>query len=128
VQGWVLAGLSWHTPQLSPATARTLLDVASYWGPVLTSATLLMLVPVALLALQGQAGLPRWLGAVAGVAAIEQVVETITIFGKTGFIAPGGPMNLVLGAYLTTIAFVCIGVAVARVADDPRKGASLIST
>src|SRR6478609_12130711 len=46
VQGWVLAGLSWHTPQLAPATARTVLDVASYWGPVLTSATVLMLAPV----------------------------------------------------------------------------------
>jgi len=32
----------------------------------------------------------------------------------TGFIAPGGPMNLMLGAYLTTIAFVCTGVAIAR--------------
>ncbi len=84
VQGWVLAGLSWHTPQLAPATARTVLDVASYWGPVLTSASVLMLVPVALLALQGRAGLPRWLGVVAAVAAVEQVVETITIFGTTG--------------------------------------------
>ena len=128
VQGWVLAGLSWHTPQLAPATARTLLDVASYWGPVVTSATVLMLVPVALLALQGEAGLPRWLGVVTGIAAIEQVVETITIFGKTGFIAPGGPMNLVLGAYLTTIAFVCIGVAIARVTDDRQKPTPLVST
>jgi hypothetical protein len=84
------------------------------------------LVPVALLALQGEAGLPRWLGVVAGVAAIEQVVETITIFGRTGFIAPGGPMNLALGAYLTTIAFVCIGVAIARVTDDRRKRLPLI--
>jgi hypothetical protein len=118
VQGWVLAGLSWHASQLAPATARTVLDVASYWGPVLTSATVLMLAPVALLALRGQAGLPRWLGMVAAVAVVEQLVETITIFGKTGFIAPGGPMNLVLGGYLTTIAFVCTGIAVARATDD----------
>ena len=120
VQGWVLAGLSLHTSELDPATARTVLDVAIYWGPVLTSATVLMLAPVALLALQGEAGLPRWLGVVAGVAAVEQLVETITIFGKTGFTAPGGPMNLVLGAYLTTIAFVCTGIAVARVMREPR--------
>ncbi len=32
-------------------------------------------------------------------------------------------MNLVLGAYLTTIAFVCIGIAVARVARDAPLGA-----
>ncbi len=118
VQGWVLAGLSWHTARLAPATARTVLDVASYWGPVLTSATVLMLAPIALLALQGRSGLPRWLGLVTAVALVEQLVETSTIFGKAGFIAPGGPMNLMLGAYLTTIAFVCTGVAVARMTRD----------
>ena len=114
VQGWVLAGLSWHTPQIAPATARTVLDVASYWGPVVTSATVLMFGPIALLALQGKAGLPKWLGVVTLIAFVEQLVETITIFGKRGFLAPGGPMNLLLGAWLTAIGFVCIGVAVAR--------------
>jgi hypothetical protein len=32
VQGWLWAGMAWHASQLQPATARTLLDVASLWG------------------------------------------------------------------------------------------------
>jgi apolipoprotein N-acyltransferase len=114
VQGWFWLGMSWHAGQLQPATARTLLDVASFWGPVLTSATVTMLAPVALLAIRGAGGLPRWLGVVAGVALIEQVIETITIFGRNGFIAPGGPMNVYLGAGLTALSLVCLGVAVSR--------------
>lgn len=34
------------------------------------------------------------------VAFGEQAVETITIFGSTGFTEPGGPMNVMLGAGL----------------------------
>jgi apolipoprotein N-acyltransferase len=113
VQGWLLAGVAWHSDALAPATARTVLDVASYWGPVLTSATVLMLAPIALLALREEAGLPRWLALVAGVALGEQIIETITIFGRQGFIAPGGPMNLQLGAILTTVAIACTGVVLA---------------
>src|SRR4051812_43571914 len=43
VQAWLWAGMAWHADQLDPATARTLLDVASFWGPVLTSTTVTML-------------------------------------------------------------------------------------
>lgn len=118
VQGWVLAGLAWHADALAPATARTVLDIASYWGPVLTSATVLMLAPIALLAFRHEAGLPRWLALVAGVALAEQIIETITIFGRQGFIAPGGPMNLQLGALLTTVAIVSTGLVLAL--SNPR--------
>jgi hypothetical protein len=114
VWGWVWAGLSWHTAQLQPATARTLVDVASYYGPVLTGATITMFVAVAIVALGRRAGLPRWLGVLAAVVAIEQLVETITIFGHHGFIAPGGAMNFDLGAPLTIVAFVCLGITAAR--------------
>jgi hypothetical protein len=114
VQGWFWLGMSWHAGQLQPAIARTVLDVASFWGPVLTSATVTMLAPVVLLAIRGASGLPRWLGVVAGVALIEQLIETITIFGRDGFIAPGGPMNVYLGAGLTALSLVCLGVAVSR--------------
>src|SRR5438132_19883 len=68
VQGWLWAGMAWHASQLQPATARTLLDVASFWGPVLTSTTVIMLAPIVVLALRGGAGLPRWLGLRGGVA------------------------------------------------------------
>jgi hypothetical protein len=114
VQGWFWLGMSWHAGHLQPATARTLLDVASFWGPVLTSATVTMLAPVTILAIRGAGGLPRWVGVVAGVALIEQLIETITIFGRDGFTAPGGPMNVYLGAGLTAVALVTLGVGVSR--------------
>ncbi len=118
IQGWLWAGMAWHANQLAPTTARTLLDVASYWGPVLTSASIAMLAPIAILGWQRRAGLPRWLGIVAAVTLIEQIVETITIFGHRGFIAPGGPMNLYLGGPLFLIVVVALGVTVARAIPD----------
>jgi apolipoprotein N-acyltransferase len=114
VQGWVWGGMAWHPNDLEPATARTLLDVASFWGPVLTSTTITMLAPVALLALRRDGGLPRWLGVVAAIAVAEQLIETITVFGRHGFIAPGGPMNVYLGAGLVALSLLGLGVAVAR--------------
>jgi hypothetical protein len=59
-----------------------------------------MMAPVTLLALRGHAGLPWWLGVLGAVALAEQAVETVTIFGSTGFTEPGGAMNLQLGAGL----------------------------
>jgi len=103
VQAWTWTGLALHPDGLEPATARTVLDVALFWGPVLTGATTTMIAPVTLLALQGRAGLPRWLGALGAVAFAEQAVETVTIFGHRGFAEPGGAMNLQLGAGLTLI-------------------------
>lgn len=100
VQAWTWAGLALHADRLDPAAARTVLDVAVFWGPVLTGATMTMIAPVTLLALRGQAGLPRWLGLLGAVVLVEQAVETLTIFGSTGFTEPGGEMNLLLGAGL----------------------------
>jgi len=31
---------------------------------------------------------------------IEQAIETITVFGQSGFIAPGGTMNVYLGGII----------------------------
>ena len=42
----------------------------------------------------------RDLGVLGAVALAEQAVETVTIFGSTGFTEPGGAMNLQLGAGL----------------------------
>jgi hypothetical protein len=117
VQTWLWAGMAWHSNQLEPGTARTLLDIASYWGPVLTSTTVTMLAPVIVVALRGEAGLPRWLGALAAVAVAEQLVETITIFGRHGFIAPGGPMNIYLGAGLVAVTLLALGITAVRGAD-----------
>jgi hypothetical protein len=103
VQTWFWGALALHADRLEPATARTVLDVAVFWGPVLTGATTTMIAPVTLLALRTQAGLPRWLGVLGAVVFVEQAVETMTIFGSTGFTEPGGAMNLQLGAGLFTI-------------------------
>ena len=100
VQAWTFAGLALHADHLEPATARTVLDVAIFYGPVLTGATVTMMAPVTLLALRGEADLPRWLGVFGAVALVEQSIETITIFGSSGFTEPGGAMNMQLGAAL----------------------------
>jgi hypothetical protein len=101
VWSWTWAGLALHADQLDPATTRTVLDVAVFFGPVLTGSTTTMMAPVTWLALRSQAGIPRWLGALGLVAFVEQAIETITIFGSTGFTQAGGAMNMQLGAGLT---------------------------
>jgi len=110
VQAWIWGGLALHADQLEPAIARTVLDIGVLFGPVLTGATTTMIAPVTLLALRGRAGLPMWLGLLGAVAFGEQAVETITIFGSTGFTQPGGAMNLQLGAGLTLAWMVAFGV------------------
>ena len=103
VQGWTWAGLALHPGTLHASTARTLLDVASFWGPVLTGATTTMIGAVTALGLMKPARIPRWLFAIGVVAFAEQAIETITVFGNDGFTAPGGDMNILLGAGLTAI-------------------------
>jgi hypothetical protein len=110
VFSWFLGGLALHAATIDPANARALLDVAVFYGPVLTSGTTTMMAPVTLLALGGRAGLPRGLGALGAVAFVEQAVETVTIFGSTGFTQPGGPMNLQLGASLTVAWILAFGI------------------
>jgi hypothetical protein len=101
VYEWTWAGLALHADRLDPATARALLDIAIFFGPVLTGTTITMMAPVTLLALQERVGLPRWLGVWGVIAIVEQAVETVTIFGSKGFTQPGGAMNWQLGAGLT---------------------------
>jgi hypothetical protein len=103
VQAWVWAGLALHPARLQPDTARLALDIASYWGPLLTGATTTMIGAVTLLGLRGTPLIPRWLTVLGVIAFVEQAVETVTVFGTHGFIAPGGAMNVVLGAALSLI-------------------------
>jgi hypothetical protein len=110
VQSWFWAGLALHVDQLEPATARALLDVAVFFGPILTGATTTMMAPITLLALRSKAGLPMWLGLLGAAAFVEQSIETITIFGSTGFTQPGGAMNLQLGAGLTLAWMMAFGL------------------
>ena len=108
VQAWLWAALSLRAEETPPVVVRAVLDVAIYWGPLLTGAMITMIAPVTLLALRRAAGLPRWLGLFGAVVVGEQGVETVTIFSSSGFTAPGGPMNMQLGAALVitwTLAF-----------------------
>ena len=100
VQAWFLGGLALHAHQLDPAVARTALDVAIFFGPVLTGATTTLMAPTTALALTRRAGFPRWLGVLGAIVIAEQLVETSTIFGSSGFLEPGGAMNMQLGAAL----------------------------
>jgi hypothetical protein len=111
VWSWISAGLALHPRTLDPNVARTAADIGAYFGPVLTVSIILMIVPVGIAAFRGDGGLPRWLAWVTAVFVAEQSIETITIFGRRGFIAPGGPMNFTLGAGLYLVWVLCAGAA-----------------
>ena len=111
--GWITLGLARRPGSVDPATARTLYDVASYWGPMLITFTVLTLGALAYAGLKG-GQLPRWVGLLAAVTLIEQLVESVTIFGSRGFIAPGGAMNSMLGAGLSLITWLVAGIVASR--------------
>jgi hypothetical protein len=109
---WINAGLALHPDQLGSATARTIADIAAMWGPILTVADIMVAVPILLAANAGH--LPRWLGILAAVFAVQQLIETITIIGPPGsFISPGGSMNVYVGGPLFVAFFLALGMALA---------------
>jgi hypothetical protein len=112
IAAWFNAGLALHAGSLDPATARTLADIASMWGPLLTVAAIMLAGPVVWAARQGR--FPRWLAVIAAVFVVEQFVELLTIIGPVGsFIAPGGPMNVFLGGALFGVFLFGLGLALA---------------
>ncbi len=111
VWSWFNAGLALHADTLDPHVARTIANVSAYFGPVLTVSIVLLIVPIGLAAWRGEGGFPRWLAWLTGVFAVEQSIETITVFGKRGFFAPGGPMNFALGAGLFVVWVIAAGAA-----------------
>lgn len=134
VQLMLTTGMALHAASLDPPTARTLADVASMWGPLLSIAGLMLAGPVIWAARRGR--FPRWLAIVAAVFAVEQVVGMLTIIGPVGsFIAPGGPMTDFLGGGLF-LAFLCalgFGTALPAEADtdaqlEPKPGPQLESS
>ena len=100
VQGWFWAGLALHPEGLEPATARTIFDISAYWGPIVNGSTTAMAAAVAALGFSSSPTIPRWLKWLSAIFFLEQAFETITIFGHTGFIAPGGAMNVYLGGII----------------------------
>jgi hypothetical protein len=110
---WFNLGLARRPAAVDPATARTLDDVAGFWGPLLITFTTLTLGALAWAGWKG-GQLPKWVGIVAAITLAEQLIESITIFGSKGFIAPGGAMNSLLGAGLSVITWLIAGVTVSR--------------
>jgi hypothetical protein len=111
VWSWFLAGLALHPATLDPHVARTVADVSAYFGPVLAVSIILLIAPIGLAAWRGEHGLPRWFAWLTVVFAVEQSIETITVMGRSGFTAPGGPMNNALGASLFLIWVIAAVVA-----------------
>lgn len=97
VQAWFWAGLAFHPQDLEPAAARTIFDISAYWGPLVNGSTAAMAAAVTALGFGVSAIIPRWLAWLSAVFFLEQAIETVTVFGQTGFIAPGGTMNVYLG-------------------------------
>jgi hypothetical protein len=111
IEVWFTAGMALHAGELEPATARTLMDIAAMWGPLLTVADIMLAGPVVWAARSSR--FPRWLALIAAVFATEQFVELVTIIGPSGtFVAPGGAMNMFLGGALFLVFFVALGIAV----------------
>ncbi len=128
VEMWFTSGLALHPASLNPATARTLADVAVMWGPLLTVADVMVAVPIAVASTRQQ--FPRWVGALAAMFAIEQIVETVTIVGGPGFIEPGGTMNLYVGGPLFLVFFLAVGLTsgarqIDRATSDESMGGAI---
>jgi hypothetical protein len=100
VQAWIWAGLAFHPEGLDPAVARTMFDIAAYWGPLVNGSTMTMAAAVGTLVFGVSPIIPRWLTWLSVTFFLEQAIETVTVFGQTGFIAPGGTMNVYLGGLI----------------------------
>jgi hypothetical protein len=97
VQAWFWAGLAFDPEGLDPATAHTLFAIPQYWGPIVNGSTMTMAAAFVPLAFGRSPIVPSWLGWLSVLFFVEQGTETITVFGTSGFIAPGGAMNIYLG-------------------------------
>ncbi|MEM6462561.1 MAG: hypothetical protein AAF724_11650 [Pseudomonadota bacterium] len=106
VQAWIWAGLAYDPSALSEAAARVVFAIAAFWGPLVNASTTAMALAVAALGFGTHKIIPSWLAWISLVFGLEQAIETVTIFGVSGFIAPGGTMNVYIGGLL---GFVWVG-------------------
>jgi hypothetical protein len=120
---WFAGGPSLRPGQATAGTARAIEDVGSMWLPVATIANIAVAAPILLSA--NEERLPRWLGIVAAVFTVEQLIETITLIGPPGsFISPGGPMNHYLGGTLSVAFVLALGIALATPPGEPTDDAA----
>ena len=106
VQAWFWAGLAFHPEGLDPGAARAIFDITSFWGPLVNASTTAMSIAFVAIGFGAAAIIPRWLAWLSVVFFAEQAIETVTVFGQSGFIAPAGTMNVYLGG---VIGFLWIG-------------------
>lgn len=109
---WFTAGLALHSDTVSPETARTLADVSAYFGPFLTTTDVVMGGAVAL-AVFGHNSLPRYVGWISALFVVEQLIETVTFYGDSGFAAPGGDFNAVVGGGFFAVWLLALGFGLA---------------
>jgi hypothetical protein len=88
--------------------ARLLADVEAYWGPLATVPNVLQGAAVGVATREGV--FPRWLLPITAIFALQQFVETLTIVGDTGLLAPGGTLNQ-LGAAFFGVWTISLGAA-----------------
>lgn len=100
VQAWFWAGLALAPSELTPGAARVIFDIPAFWGPLVNASSAAMAAPLVMLGLGNSSIVPRWVGWLSLVFMLEQSIETITVFGQTGFLAPGGTMNLYVGGVI----------------------------
>ena len=110
---WLLSGAALHSDSISASTARALLDVNAYWGPMLTGTDVALAGAVALCWYRERT-LPGYVGIVSAILAIEQLAESATLCGSTGFMAPGGAWNNTVGAGLFMIWTLVVGFGISR--------------
>ncbi len=97
VQAWFWAGLTLHPQELAPGSARVIFDIPAFWGPLVNGSTATMAAAVAVLGFGRSPSIPRWLTGLSLLFFLEQAIETVTVFGQSGFLAPGGSMDVYLG-------------------------------
>ena len=100
IQAWFWAGLAFQPQDLDAAAARTIFAITTYWGPLVNGSTATMAAGIGALGFGASPIIPRWLTSLSAIFFLEQVVETVTVFGKAGFIAPGGVMNVYVGGVI----------------------------
>ena len=86
IETWFTAGLALHPDQLGSATARTITDIVTMWGPMLTIAEISVAVPILLAANDGRFRLGG--DDLAAVFAVEKLIETITTIGPPAASSP----------------------------------------